>query len=63
LSSAGDLDGDTKADIVVGAYRHTVTNVTTGKPMKQAGAVYGYSCVNAGIPCVRILAKRRGSRR
>lgn len=44
VSGAGDLDGDGYADIAVGAYKHDATNGVTSKLMKDAGAVYAYSC-------------------
>ncbi|MEZ5493867.1 MAG: integrin alpha [Pseudomonadales bacterium] len=54
VAGAGDLTGDGKAEVAVGAYRHTasVSVIVKGKVktkrLKQAGAVYAYSCVTAG---------------
>jgi hypothetical protein len=43
VTQAGDLNGDSNADVVVGAYRHTPLNPITHKKMKHAGAIYAYS--------------------
>jgi hypothetical protein len=43
ITGAGDLNGDGKADVAVGAYRHDPANALTNKKMKNAGAVYAYS--------------------
>ncbi len=58
VAGAGDLDGDTKADIAVGAYRHAASTVVSGKTklLKQAGAIYAFSCTNAGA-CTQIWRK------
>ncbi|MCC7516953.1 MAG: thrombospondin type 3 repeat-containing protein, partial [Pseudomonadales bacterium] len=50
VSTAGDLNGDTKADVVVGAYKHDVTGT---KLMKDAGAVYAYDC-SVAATCTQI---------
>ncbi len=43
VTSTGDLNGDGKADVAVGAYRHDPASAITNKKMKDAGAVYAYS--------------------
>ena len=61
VAGAGDLTGDGKAEVAVGAYRHTasvsviVKGKTKTKRLKQAGAVYAYNC--ATVPCTPVLKK------